>query len=240
MQSALITGAGSLIGAAIAERLIKDGWRVVLTDLGGASAENLHEMPEKHPGVEFRPMDVTDRAQVVEVMHAVRRAHGPLRALVNVAGGGRGLGIPLKDFLDFAAEERRRMLEMNLASVLRCTHAVLPQMIEGGGGAIVSITAGRGLRGGPRASLYSGAKAGIIRFSQALSGELREQNIRVNTVAPGNTAARWKHQAGAVRSPLGRSTEPDDVGAAVAFLVSDRAAAVTGACLDVSGGTALH
>src|SRR5437667_10750101 len=86
------------------------------------------------------------------------------------------------------------------------------------------------LRGGPQASIYSAAKAAIIVFSQSLAQEVGPHGIRVNTIAPGNAQARWKKPADSTeRSPLGRSTSGDDVGRAVAWLVSDDAAHVTGA-----------
>jgi NAD(P)-dependent dehydrogenase (short-subunit alcohol dehydrogenase family) len=114
-------------------------------------------------------------------------------------------------------------------------------MIAAKRGAIVSIAASRGLRGGPQATIYSAAKAAIIAFSQALAQEVGRQGIRVNTIAPGNAEARWKtSDADAARSPLGRATSGDDVGRAVAFLLSDDASHITGSCLDVSGGTSLH
>jgi NAD(P)-dependent dehydrogenase (short-subunit alcohol dehydrogenase family) len=114
-------------------------------------------------------------------------------------------------------------------------------MIAAKRGAIVSIAASRGLRGGPGASIYSAAKAAIIVFSQSLAQEVGRHGIRVNTIAPGNAQARWKKDdPEASRSPLGRATSGDDVGRAVAFLLSDDAAHITGSCLDVSGGTTLH
>jgi 3-oxoacyl-[acyl-carrier protein] reductase len=125
--------------------------------------------------------------------------------------------------------------------VLHCTHAVLPAMIAAKRGAIVSIAASRGLRGGAQASIYSAAKAAIIVFSQSLAQEVGPLGIRVNTIAPGNAQARWKkpeHES--ERSPLGRATTGEDVGHAVAFLLSHEASHITGSCLDVSGGTTLH
>jgi len=97
------------------------------------------------------------------------------------------------------------------------------------------------LRGGAQASIYSAAKAAIIVFSQALAQEVGPHGIRVNTIAPGDAEARWKtSDPDAARSPLGRATSGDDVGRAVAFLLSEDAAHITGSCLDVSGGTMLH
>jgi NAD(P)-dependent dehydrogenase (short-subunit alcohol dehydrogenase family) len=167
--------------------------------------------------------------------------HGRIDALVNAAGGMRGLGIPKTDFAAMTPQVWNRILDANFQSMLHATHAVLPAMIAARRGGIVSIAASRGLKGGPQASIYSAAKAAIIVFSQSLAQEVAPHGIRVNTIAPGNAQARWKkpeHEA--ERSPLGRATTGDDVGRAVAFLLSEDAAHITGSCLDVSGGTTLH
>jgi 2-hydroxycyclohexanecarboxyl-CoA dehydrogenase len=173
------------------------------------------------------------------VVGELTAAHRTIDALVNVAGGMRGLGVAKSDFVDMTPALWTRLLDVNLASVLHCTHAVLPGMVAARRGSIVSIAASRGLRGGPQASIYSAAKAAIIVFSQSLAQEVGRFGIRVNTIAPGNAQARWKPPA-ASRNPLGRETSGEDVGKAVAFLLSEEAAHITGACLDVSGGTALH
>ena len=125
--------------------------------------------------------------------------------------------------------------------MLNTVYAVLPVMQAQGAGSIVSIAASRGLRGGPGAAHYSAAKAGIILFTQTMVLECAEYGVRINTIAPGNADARWKTtDMGATPAPLGRPTSAEDVGNAAAFLLSDDAAHVTGACLDVSGGTTLH
>lgn len=226
MPTALITGCGSLIGEAIARALARDGWKLALTDLDPARAQY--------------KMDVTDPDEVAAVVAAVAGGGG-IDALVNAAGGGRGLGVPALEFVEHTRAQRDKIVEVNLKGLFEVTHAVLPLMIAAQRGTIVSITAARGLRGGPKAAVYSACKAGIIAFSQSLAQEVGRYGIRVNTVAPGNTPARWKApDPGHVRSPLGSDTSPDDVGNAVAFLLSDRASHITGSCLDVSGGTALH
>ena len=105
----------------------------------------------------------------------------------------------------------------------------------------MSIAASRGLRGGPGAAHYSAAKAGIILFTQTMVLECAEYGIRINSIAPGNADARWKGpDDGATTAPLGRPTSEDDVGGAVRWLLSAEASHVTGACLDISGGTTLH
>jgi NAD(P)-dependent dehydrogenase (short-subunit alcohol dehydrogenase family) len=237
MPLALLTGGGSLIGEGITRALTGRGWTVAVTDIDlnlarqvaigvGDRAEALH-------------LDAIDRAGVIEVVQALLSRHGRIDALVNAAGGMRGLGVAKTNFADMRPEHWKRLLDVNLHSVLNCTSAVLPAMIAAKSGAIVSIAASRGLRGGPGASIYSAAKAAIIVFSQSLAQEVGPLGIRVNTIAPGNVQARWKKETDS-GSPLGRATSGDDVGRAVAFLLSEDAAHVTGACLDVSGGTTLH
>jgi 2-hydroxycyclohexanecarboxyl-CoA dehydrogenase len=241
MPLALLTGGGSVIGAGITRCLVARGWTVAVTDIRLDLAQQVAGSASGGPKMEALRLDATDRTQVDTLVRDLIERHGAIDALVNAAGGMRGLGIPKSDFIDTAPDVWTRILTVNLQSVLHCTHAVLPWMIARKRGAIVSIAAGRGLRGGAQASLYSAAKAAVIVFSQALAQEVGPHGIRVNTLAPGNADARWKKaDPEAARSPLRRATSGDDVGKAVAFLLSDDAAHITGSCLDVSGGTTLH
>jgi 2-hydroxycyclohexanecarboxyl-CoA dehydrogenase len=240
MPTALITGSASLIGAGIARALAADGWELALTDI---DVPTLREVAAGLPDdavVAVEQLDVTDREAVERVVDALAKRHGGIEALVNVAGGNRGLGIPARPFVELTPAQRDRVVEVNLKGLFNVTHAVLPGMLAARTGAIVSIAAARGLRGGPNASIYSACKAAIIVFSQSLALEVAAAGVRVNTVAPGSAPARWKPAEERIRSPLGRETSPDDIGDAVAFLVSVRAAHITGSCLDLSGGTALH
>ena len=241
MPLAFLTGGGSAIGEGIACRLVERGWTVAVTDINPALARQVATAAGGAPHAEALALDATNRARVDAMVADLIARHGRLDALVNVAGGMRGLGIAKTDFAAMTPAVWNRILDTNIQSVLHCTHAVLPAMIAARRGAIVSIAAGRGLRGGAQASIYSAAKAAIIVFSQALAQEVGPHGIRVNTVAPGNAEARWKtSDPEATRSPLGRATSGDDIGRAVAFLLSDDAAHITGSCLDVSGGTSLH
>ena len=238
MPLALLTGGGSAIGEGITRRLTERGWTVAVTDI---DLDLARQVAAATGGAEALALDATDRARIDATVEDLVARHGAIDALVNAAGGMRGLGIQKVDFATMTPAVWNRILDVNLQSVLHCTHAVLPAMIARKRGAIVSIAASRGLRGGAQASIYSAAKAAIIVFSQALAQEVGRHGIRVNTVAPGNAEARWKTaDPEAARSPLGRATSGDDVGRAVAFLLSDDAAHITGSCLDVSGGTMLH
>lgn len=240
MPLALLTGGGSIIGEGVARALVARGWSVVVTDIALNLAREVAGAIGGEPKAEALQLDTTDRDQVAEIVKDVLARHGHIDALVNASGGMRGLGIQKAEFSRMTPEVWTRLLDVNLGSVLNSTHAVLPSMIAARRGAIVSIAASRGLRGGPGASIYSAAKAAIIVFSQSLAQEVGCHGIRVNTIAPGNAQARWKKPGSSERSPIGRATSGDDVGRAVAFLLSDDAAHITGSCLDVSGGTALH
>ena len=239
MPFALLTGGGSAIGEGIARSLTGRGWSVAVTDINLDLARTSAAAAGGAPHAQALALDATDGTQVSEMVRQLGAAHGRIDALVNVAGGMRGLGIPKTDFADMTPQLWTRILDVNLQSVLHCAHAVLPGMIAARRGAIVSIEASRGLRGGPQASIYSAAKAAIIVFSQSLAQEVGPLGIRVNTIAPGNAQARWKTSE-TNKSPLGRPTSGEDVGKAVAFLLSDDASHITGSCLDVSGGTTLH
>jgi 3-oxoacyl-[acyl-carrier protein] reductase len=237
MPLALLTGGGSTIGEGITRCLTGRGWTVAVTDINLDRARQVAAASTPH--AHALQLDATDAAKVKETVSHLLGSHGHIDALVNAAGGMRGLGVAKTDFADMTPELWGRILNVNLHSVLHCTHAVLPAMIAARRGAIVSIAASRGLRGGAQASIYSAVKATIIVFSQALAQEVGPHGIRVNTIAPGNAQARWKTSASS-NSPLGRPTSGEDVGKAVAFLLSQDAAHITGSCLDVSGGTTLH
>jgi NAD(P)-dependent dehydrogenase (short-subunit alcohol dehydrogenase family) len=241
MPVALLTGGGSAIGEGITRALVARGWQVAVTDIKHDLARQVADAAGGLPHAEPLTLDTTDRAQVDAIVKGLLARHGGIDALVNASGGMRGLGIAKSEFAKMTPAVWTRLLDVNLGSVLNCTHAVLPSMIAARRGAIVSIAASRGLKGGPGASIYSAAKAAIIVFSQSLAQEVGPHGIRVNTIAPGNAQARWKKPEDSTeRSPLGHATSGDDVGRAVAFLLSDDASHITGSCLDVSGGTALH
>ena len=241
MATAFITGAASLMGEGIARALAARRWDLVLTDINEAGVRSVVDKLPRNIRVETARMDVTDRAGVHSVVNETSQRRGSIDALVNCAGGLRGLGLKTKPLAEIPPEEWRKVIEVNLKGVLNVVHAVLPVMKAQRRGSIVSIAASRGLRGGKNAAHYSAAKAGIIIFTQTMVLECAEYGVRINSIAPGNAEARWKQSdEGSTAAPLGRATSADDIGKAVAWLVSDEAAHVTGACIDVSGGTTLH
>lgn len=240
MPLALITGGASLICEGVALSLARDGWDLAITDLNLEGAKAVAARVPKSVSAETHALDARKIGDVEALVSDLIQRHGAINGLVNGAGGARGIGFQRKPFVETSQDEWESLLNSNLNTVLNVTRTVLPGMIAAKRGAIVSIAASRGLRGGPGASIYSAAKAGIIVFTQAIAQEVGKHGVRVNSIAPGNAEARWKNDDADARSPLGRNTNAQDVGDAVAFLLSDRAQHMTGACLDISGGTALH
>lgn len=168
MPTALITGAASLIGEGIARALAGQGWGLALTDIDTDGVKKVADSLPDNIFVSVSAMDVTDLAQIKAVMSQVASEQGGIQALVNVAGGLRGLGIPRRPLAEVPPEEWRKIIDVNLKGTMNSIWNVLPIMKAQGTGAIVSITASRGLRGGPMASHYSAAKAGIILFTQTM------------------------------------------------------------------------
>jgi 3-oxoacyl-[acyl-carrier protein] reductase len=241
MPVALITGGASLICEGMTKCLVSRGWHVIVSDINLAGAEYVASLARGPGKAEACQLDATRGPDARALVARILAEHGAIDGLVNAAGGARGLGFKKMPFVEMNPDYWTRQLDVNLNSMLNVTHAVLPAMIAAGRGAIVSVAAGRGLKGGAQASIYSAAKAAIIVFSQSIAQEVGPAGVRVNTIAPGNAEARWKKEdLKEARSPLGRPTNADDVGKAVAFLLSDDASHITGACLDISGGTSLH
>jgi 3-oxoacyl-[acyl-carrier protein] reductase len=236
---ALVTGAGSGIGRAIAEKLAKDGERVVVNDLNGETADEVAARIKESGGEAApAPGDVSDAQAVQRIVEAAREAYGSPEILVNNAGFGQQ-----KRFVELTVEDFDRMIGVHLRGTFLCTRAVLPEMLSRGYGVIVNISSQLGQIGGVELCHYSSAKAGIIGLTKALAREVSAQGVRVNAVAPGpiNTdlvlglSEEWRN-AKAAELPLGRFGEPWEVAETVAFLASDGAALYVGQTLGPNSG----
>jgi NAD(P)-dependent dehydrogenase (short-subunit alcohol dehydrogenase family) len=236
---ALVTGAGSGIGRAIAEKLAKDGERVVVNDLNDATADEV-VAGIKGLGREAAaaPGDVSEAEDVRRIVVAAREAYDTPDILVNNAGFGQQ-----KRFVDLTVDDFDRMIAVHLRGTFLCTHAVLPDMLSRGRGIIVNVASQLGQIGGVELCHYSAAKAGIIGLTKSLAREVSAQGVRVNAVAPGpiNTelvlglSEDWR-RAKAAELPLGRFGEPWEVAETVAFLASDGAALYVGQTLGPNSG----
>ena len=229
MKNALITGAGGRLGRAIAKRMIADGWFILLADVDEAAAQDAALQLGNSKSTAAVRLDVTQvdilRTKVDEFVGR----YGAITALVNAAGGRKGADIG--PFTEQDPSAWRPIIDLHLRGVLNCCYTVVPHMIAAKQGSIVSIAAVEGLRGDPAGAVFSAAKAGVIVLTETLVRELQPHGIRINTVVPANPdALAWS----------GSNDDSGDVGEAVAFLTSDRARQITGTCMDVTGGWALH
>ena len=236
---ALVTGAGGGIGRAIAEKLAKEGERVVVNDLRATNASEVVAAIEESGGeAAVAPGDVSDPEAVERIVGAAREAFGPVEVLVNNAGYGQQ-----KLFVDLTVEDFDRMIGVHLRGTFLCTSAVLPGMLVAGRGVIVNVASQLGQIGGVELCHYSAAKAGIIGLTKSLAREVSAQGVRVNAVAPGpiNTelvlglSEDWRRNK-AAELPLGRFGEPWEVAETVSFLASDGAALYVGQTLGPNSG----
>lgn len=242
-KTALVTGAGRGIGAAIAEALAADGAAVAVCDIDGqAAAETAAGLAGRHGSKAIGvAADISDSAAVRAAVSRVEAELGPADILVNNAG----IDV-IERFTDSAEETWDKIIAVNLKGTISMTRAVLDQMIERGSGRIIHIASDAGRVGSSGEVVYSATKGGIIAFGKALAREVARHQITVNSVCPGPTDTALLGQVAAysqklrdavVRAiPLGRVGEPADVAAAVAFLASDEASFITGQTLSVSGG----
>ncbi len=237
---ALVTGAGSGIGRAIAEKLASDGESVVVNDLEEAAAEETAAQIKDSGGrAAAAPGDVSDPEDVRRVVEKAREAFGSPEILVNNAGF-----LQPKRFVDLTVEDFDRMIAVHLRGTFLCTHAVLPEMLSAGRGIIVNIASQLGQIGAETLSHYSAANAGIIGLTKSLAREVSAEGVRVNAVAPGpvntelvfdNLPEEWRENK-AAELPLGRFGEPHEVAETVSFLVSDAAALYVGQTLGPNSG----
>jgi 3-oxoacyl-[acyl-carrier protein] reductase len=236
-EIALVTGATRGIGAAIAERLARDGARVIgtATTAEGAARIGANLAPIGGRGL---VLDVVKPDSIEAAIEDIEAKEGAVGILCNNAGITRDTLL-----LRMKQEDWDAVLDTNLASVFRLSKAVLRGMMKARKGRIVSITSIVGLTGNPGQANYAAAKAGILGFTKSLAREVGSRGITVNAVAPGfidtdMTRALAEAQRAALNTqiPLGRLGQPADIAAAVAFLCSPDGAYITGETLHVNGG----
>lgn len=239
---AIVTGAASGIGRGVAEFLAGKGAQVAICDLNRLQGEEVARSLEDHGF--FVPCDVTSASQCQGAVEAVVSSLRRVDILVNCAGV-----IVRKDVVELSEEEWDRVIDVNLKGTFLMCKNVIPVMARGGGGSIVNIGSGWGLKGGPKAAAYCAAKAGVVNLTRAMAIDHGPQGIRVNCVCPGDVETPMLlSEARQLRvnvdeflkesadRPIRRLGTPLDVAKAVYFFASDLSPWVTGAVLVVDGG----
>jgi 3-oxoacyl-[acyl-carrier protein] reductase len=243
---ALVTGASRGIGASVAEILARRGAKVAVSARTVSDLEAVAASIRKNGGEALAvPCDVVEPAQVDAMVETVVKKWGRLDILVNNAG----LGTPAKPVEEVLPEEWDQTILLNLKSVYLCIRAAAPVMKRQKYGRIVNVTslAGRFFSrlSGPH---YSAAKAGVVGFTRHMAAELGPFGVGVNSVAPSpvltaRVKVKWEARPEEERKrilagiPLGRLAQPEEVATVIAFLASDDASYVNGACIDVNGGS---
>lgn len=245
-QRVVVTAGAAGIGLAITERLIRHGARVIVCDVDEAA---LFAFRKTHPGSPAEVADVSSEADVDRLFAAAASAFGGLDALINNAGiAGPTGGV---EEIDPAAW--RRCIDIGLTGQFLCARRAVPMLKAAGGGSIVNMSSAAGRHGYAYRSPYSAAKFGVIGFTQSLAKELGPSNIRVNAILPGivegpritNVIRDRAAQLGLSyeemeeryleKVSLRRMVSPHDVGAMVAFLLSDLGNSISGQSLGVDG-----
>ncbi|WCB92054.1 3-oxoacyl-[acyl-carrier-protein] reductase FabG [Baekduia alba] len=216
---ALVTGGTRGIGASIADRLRADGYKVATLGRSGGDVQ----------------ADVSDPASVQAAFDEVREKLGPVLILVNNAGvTADGLAIRMPD------DDWTKVIDTNLTGAFNCTKRGLEDMLKARWGRIVNVSSVSAERANSGQANYAASKAGLLGFTRVVAKEMGKRNITANAVTPGFIAtdmtADLPQKEIAAAIPAARVGQPEEVAAAVAFLVSDDAAYVNGATLAVDGG----
>jgi 2-hydroxycyclohexanecarboxyl-CoA dehydrogenase len=240
---AVVTGAASGMGLAIARHLAAAGNRVAILDRDGDAARAAAaELQAAAPGARGVEVDVADRGAVDAALAEVRSELGAVEIMVTSAGVDEFVS-----FTDITPEAWDRVVAVNLTGTFHCLQAAIPDMVAAGWGRIVTISSSSAQSGAKRMAHYVASKGGVIGLTKALAVEYAPSGITVNTIPPGfidTPMARRAEARGdmpsidgiAAATPVRRAGTPDDIAAACAFLCSDEAGYITGQQINVNGG----
>ncbi len=238
-RTAVVTGAASGIGRAVAEALGSQGARVAVLDIDADGAQKTVDLVHGTGGLAAAfEVDITDPAAVRLTASAVAESLGPPTVVVNNAGWD-----VIQRFIDTEFSFWRKLVDINYLGPVTITHSFLAGMIDAGGGRVVNIASDAGRVGSTGETVYAGTKAGVIGFTKSLAREMARHGITVNCVCPGPTDTPLfqrqpeKMREALVRAiPFRRVARPEEIAYAVSFFASEGAGYITGQVLSVSGG----
>jgi NAD(P)-dependent dehydrogenase (short-subunit alcohol dehydrogenase family) len=241
-KRAIVTGAGSGIGRAIATRLSNEGARLVLADLDEAAVQNVASELDGESLV--HQADVTRAADMEALVSRVTGEWDGLDVMVNNAGVGMAATAP-----DTAEEDYDMMMDVCVRGTFLGMKYAIPAIRESGGGSVVNMSSIAALVGLNDRAIYCAAKGAILAMTRASAIDHIEEGVRVNCIAPGTVDTPWidritsgyddPEEARArmeARQPHGRFVQPEEIAAMAAYLASDESGSVVGACMVVDGG----
>ena len=239
---AIVTGGGSGIGLAIAEKFVQEGIRVVIT---GRNPERLDSASRQLGALcHAIPCDITDLASIPAFIQSITDQYGPVDILVNNAGTNMK-----KDFTEVTDEEFQQVILTNLTAVFTMSREVVKNMLRQQAGCIINISSMAAQYGLPKVIAYSASKTAIDGMTRAMAVELSPKGIRINAIAPGFIYSDMTAKAldsdperkakvfG--RTPMGAMGQPEDIAGAAYFLTTDAAKFITGVVLPVDGGNSI-
>lgn len=244
-RTAVVTGGGGGIGRQICRRLSEGGCKVAVCDMDiDAATETVGVLQAADGTAGAYQIDITDTAGIQAGLQSIETELGPIHILVNNAGWD-----VFRPFLKTEPSLWQKIIDVNLTGALNMHYAVLPCLVERGGGRVINVASDAARVGSSGEAVYAACKAGLVALSKTLAREHARHGITFNVVCPGPTqtnllrgvldeAGNPEKLAEAFRRaiPMGRLGQPEDLAGAVAFFASDEAAFVTGQVLSVSGG----
>ncbi len=244
-KTALITGAASGIGRAVALLFAQEGASIVSADIDAERGKDIvNEIERLNGKARFVPCDVTRRDHCQNAVEQAVQTYGGLDILFNNAGI-----IVRQSVVELDETDWDRVMDVNVKSIFLMSKFAIPVMRSGGGGTIINTSSGWGLVGGPQAAAYCASKGAVVLLTRSMAIDFGPDRVRVNCICPGDTdtsmlrdeARQMRREenefmADAANRPLGRVGTTEDIAKAALFLASDQSSFVTGTSLIVDGG----